>query len=552
MSLSNGELYEFGDFRVDVGERKIESVSGRRTGTLREKPFQTLVHLLRNSGRLVTKQELLSAVWPDSIVEEGNLGKAIYSIRRFLGETSAETTYIETVPKHGYRFIAPVRALFSEESVSETPASEPNGAAAGVTGAEKSEPARVAQSAGVNRSKVNNGEQGDFRPAAANLHIPDHAAGIQGATLVLLTVIVFVIGGWLTGLLPVAGLNSRPEAPRGERGTSPAYDLYIRGKVKVAAENREDTESAVRVLEEAVALDPGFAPAFAQLARAYNTMAFKYASGDERKRYHEDAEVAIEKALALDPNLAEAHFARGLVLWSDIEGFPHEQVVKSYKRSIELDPGIDETHHQLSLVYSHIGLAHDALQSVERALELNPKNTLARYRSGVYAQYQGRFEDSLAVHKTIPRDFTPLLVERTTAEVLIQMGRTAEAERIVDDYLTKFPQDEGGSFTSVRALLLAKEGRVQESEAAIRRAVEIGSGFGHFHHTAYNIASANASMNRPAEAVKWLEQAAENGFPNYTYFEVDPNLDAIRGDVRFIDFMAKLRSRWEGFRVLNS
>jgi tetratricopeptide (TPR) repeat protein len=279
-------------------------------------------------------------------------------------------------------------------------------------------------------------------------------------------------------------------------------------------------------------------------------MAFKYSSGEEGKRWHENAEVAIEKALELDPNLAEAHFARGLILWSNTEGFPHEQAIQSYKRSLALDSDNDETHHQLSFVYSHIGLLDEARGELGRALEINPNNTLARYRAGVYSQYQGRFEEALEAHKTVPRDFTPLLVERTTAELLIQIGRIGEAERVVEEYLRRFPNDEGGSFTSVKALLLAKAGKRAEAEEMIRRAEEIGSDFGHFHHTAYNIACAYAALGEPGAAVQWLQRTADGGFPNYPYFQVDPNLEPIRNDPKFGEFMEKLRGRWERLKVV--
>ncbi len=340
------------------------------------------------------------------------------------------------------------------------------------------------------------------------------------------------------------------QSPAVSSKDSPAYDLYMRGKVKVASENREDTEAAIKLLEEAVAIDANLAEAYAQLARGYNTMAFKYSSDSERKWFYENAEVAIDKALALNPDLAEGHFARGLILWTNTKQFPHEQAIQSYKRSLALDPNLDETHHQLSMVYSHIGLLDEAEQSVKKALEINPNNTLARFRAGVYIAYQGRFDDAIAVLKTIPSDFTPLIVDRSMAEALIQTGRLVEAEAIVDDYLRMYPQDEGGSFTSVKALLLAKAGKQKEAEEAITRAVQIGKGYGHFHHTAYNIASAYAALNNPDEAVKWLEFAAENGFPNYTYFNNDPNLENIQNHPRFFEFMTRLKSRWERFNSL--
>ena len=113
--MSRGESFEFGDFHLDVGERKLVRRDGRTNDALPEKAFQTLVHLVRHGGTLLTKEELLLAVWPDTIVEENNLGKAVHAIRRCLGEGQGEQKYIETVPKHGYRFVAKV-TRFAEDT----------------------------------------------------------------------------------------------------------------------------------------------------------------------------------------------------------------------------------------------------------------------------------------------------------------------------------------------------------------------------------------------------------------------------------------------------
>ena len=72
-----GESYEFGEYRLNVSERTLERMDGGPVGYLPEKAFQTLVHLVRNGGTLVEKDELISKVWPDTVVEENNLGKDI-------------------------------------------------------------------------------------------------------------------------------------------------------------------------------------------------------------------------------------------------------------------------------------------------------------------------------------------------------------------------------------------------------------------------------------------------------------------------------------------
>lgn len=131
---------------------------------------------------------------------------------------------------------------------------------------------------------------------------------------------------------------------------SPAYDDYMRGKVMVESQNPRDNETAIALLEKAVKTDPNFAAAWAELARAYTTKSFYFAPETAKKQLRVDAEVAVEKALALDPNLAEGHYARGFILWTHDRLFPHEQAIQSYQRAIALNPNLDEAHHQLGVV----------------------------------------------------------------------------------------------------------------------------------------------------------------------------------------------------------
>ena len=102
----------------------------------------------------------------------------------------------------------------------------------------------------------------------------------------------------------------------------------------------------------------------------------------------------------------------------------------------------------------------------------------------------------------------------------------------------------------LQAVLAASAGRERVAEDKIKSAVERGKGFGHFHHTAYHIACAYALMNKPERAIRWLEAAAEDGFPCYPLFEKDANLDNLRQDARFVAFLAKSRQRWEYYKTI--
>jgi len=99
-------MYRFGPFVLDVRERRL--TRDDETLVLRGKVFDTLAVLVERAGRLVTKQELLDAVWPGTAVEENNLNHNVSVIRKALGETSTGQQYIETIPRMGYRFRAPV------------------------------------------------------------------------------------------------------------------------------------------------------------------------------------------------------------------------------------------------------------------------------------------------------------------------------------------------------------------------------------------------------------------------------------------------------------
>jgi pimeloyl-ACP methyl ester carboxylesterase/DNA-binding winged helix-turn-helix (wHTH) protein len=99
-------VYEFGPFRLELAERRL--LRGNDSIPLRGKVFDTLSVLVQNAGRLLTKEELLHTVWPDTAVEENNLNHTISVLRKALGEPATGQAYIETVPRVGYRLAAKV------------------------------------------------------------------------------------------------------------------------------------------------------------------------------------------------------------------------------------------------------------------------------------------------------------------------------------------------------------------------------------------------------------------------------------------------------------
>jgi DNA-binding winged helix-turn-helix (wHTH) protein/TolB-like protein/Tfp pilus assembly protein PilF len=112
MSTNPGHFYEFGTFRVDESERLL--LRGEDVVPLTPKAFEMLLVLLESSGHVLTKEDLMKRVWPDSFVEEANLSHNIYKLREALGEGSDGEKYIETLPRRGYRFVAKVTEVQGE------------------------------------------------------------------------------------------------------------------------------------------------------------------------------------------------------------------------------------------------------------------------------------------------------------------------------------------------------------------------------------------------------------------------------------------------------
>ncbi len=113
MSQQGNRYYEFGEFRLDAHKRAL--LKNSEPIRLTPKVFEVLLVLVENSGRILDKDELMKRVWEGTIVEEANLKNSISTLRKALGDERGASQYIQTLPKRGYKFIAPVIALPDEE-----------------------------------------------------------------------------------------------------------------------------------------------------------------------------------------------------------------------------------------------------------------------------------------------------------------------------------------------------------------------------------------------------------------------------------------------------
>ena len=303
-----------------------------------------------------------------------------------------------------------------------------------------------------------------------------------------------------------------------------AYEHYLRGRGALLQLTKADTETAIREFEEAIAMDPRYAAAHAGLANAAAQMRIRFAPAGESQRWAERAKEEASRAVALGPDLAEAHEALAAVYRFD--EFDWERVMDEGGRAIALNPDLELPHHYLAAAAFHLGLLDLAEREARIALDLNRTRPLEPIRIlGVSALARGNWRAAEESLGEVGRRSDA--GDSYEAIALFQLGRRADAEALL--------RERGGGETrqaraaAVLASFLAATGRGPESREVIERAA---GGFID-HHVAYSIGVAYAQLGDHETAITWLKRAIETGFPCYPFFVSDPLLAPLRNDAPF-------------------
>jgi tetratricopeptide (TPR) repeat protein len=323
-----------------------------------------------------------------------------------------------------------------------------------------------------------------------------------------------------------------------------AFDTYLRGLYFAssvhAARSAAALDSGIELLQRATELDPKFALAHAMLSIQLGNRFFNY---DADKRWEQAAFVEAEKALALDPELGEAHLARANLLWTLPNHFPHEQAVGELRTALALKPGLSDAHLLLGAIYFHIGLFQKALAQLEAAQLADPGNASVPPRIARVHAYQGQLQVALDEFERVPG------WEPEKAWLLGSLGRFDEAQALLAR-VAAAPQTWARTRSDLEAseaFVLAGLKRRGEAEQAIARSVTAGDGSSHFHHAAHRIASAYALLGDQDRAVQWLERVAEEGMPCVPLFAADPNLKSLHGHARFEALLRKLNEQYQRY-----
>jgi serine/threonine protein kinase/tetratricopeptide (TPR) repeat protein len=321
------------------------------------------------------------------------------------------------------------------------------------------------------------------------------------------------------------------------RGGGEAYELYLRGKYELLRDtNLPGINAAIDLFEKSRQADPDFPLALLGLADAYARMSFSF---DPEGDWHARAEEMLEKALALDPHLPEARYIRGRLLWSPRGGFDHARALREFLAAIDARPNLGPAHDWLGLVLTHVGLLEEAAQAYSRALEIDPDDPFAEVHLALVRFLQGRYAEALEVTERQLERVPAPWSEYQIAFCQLRLGSAEAAARAVERGSRRFPGDV--LFLSLRGLLAALAGDRGRASEQIELVVRNRKSFGHYHHAQYDIGCIHALLGDKGEAIRWLEEAAANGFPCQPFFETDPLLEPLRGEERFARLLERLR-----------
>lgn len=308
-----------------------------------------------------------------------------------------------------------------------------------------------------------------------------------------------------------------------------AYALYTSGRLAWTRQTEASLLQAIGSFEQAIARDPNYALAYSGLADSYAVLGvFGFRAPQE---VFPKARTAVEKALAIDPDLAAAHSALGHIMVQ----YDHDWAgaAREYARAKQLDPSLALTYHRRSILYAVQGDTERALAESARARELEPLWLAPRVFTGHILYYARRYDQSIsALEQVLALDDRVNSARGMLIRDLIAKG---EYERALQEYDAHPLQAQGSN--AFRAQALALSGRREAALAELDRVLKVSK---QHYVAAYDIAMMHVALADKENAFLWLERAMEDRSTPITFLAQDPALDSLRGDPRFASLVQRL------------
>ena len=574
------------DFRVGpwLVQPQLNSVSQNGTGArLEPKAMQVLVRLAESADDVVPKDRLMRAVWGDTFVTEDVLTRSISALRRAFHDSTQQPRFIQTIPKGGYRLIAPVEWVDRKpdvESVLVLPFVNASGDSEleylsdGITDSITHWLSQLPQLRVMARSTAyrHKGREGDAQGVGKELGVRSVLTGRivrRGEALVVRAELVDVVHGWqlwgdqfvrqrgdllaledeiarkISATLQLR-LTGEQQEHLARRPTvdHEAYHLYLKGRYLWNHRNDASLKKAIDFFERAVTRDPSYALAYVGLADSYALLACQvdFGSLDPQEAYPK-AIGAARKALDLDGDLAEAHASLGNVLasydwnWSAAE--------QEFRRAIELNPRYATAHHWYAEMLSYVKRLDEAFREIHLAFELDPLslgiNTDAAWILYCARQYHAAVEQLRKVLDLEP-EFLPA---RTLLAVTYEMKgeqETALAEFQVAQRLFR----QASIPVAMRGYVLAAGGE-EDRRKGLRELQELGQLCSPERRILRNgdmpaccLAAYYLHSGETARALDHLEKAVAERSNWLAYLAVDPVFDGLRTEPRFQELVRRV------------
>jgi len=330
----------------------------------------------------------------------------------------------------------------------------------------------------------------------------------------------------VAGSLRVTLLGEKIHSPRATNVE--AYNAYLRGKYFYARPTKENLNKAIAYYDQAVRLDPSYAPAWAALSRAHSLQAGAYSSGPLHEEYN-SARDSAERALALDPNLAEAHAAVGQI--EQYYDWDWAGADASYQRALALEPGNAEVVQGAADLAATLNHFEQALLLSPRAVELDPLRASTHHALAYNAWWAGQLDEAeVAARKGLEVDPQFPWLHSVLSRVCLARSRPPEA-------LAEAERDTTPEFR-LQELALAYHalGQKQKSDRALAELITK-----YQKYSAFQIAEVYAFRGEADAAFTWLERAYLQRDGGLTFTKGDPLLASLQSDPRYLAFLRKMR-----------
>jgi serine/threonine protein kinase/tetratricopeptide (TPR) repeat protein len=308
---------------------------------------------------------------------------------------------------------------------------------------------------------------------------------------------------------------------------SEAYNLYLQGRYFTDRFSKEDLVKAISYFEKAVQIDPKYARAWASMALAHTRQSdMAYVSINDG---YSKARKEVQKALELDPNLAEAHGYLGLI--KHVHDRDWIGADAAYRRALELEPANAEVIRNAAVLTGTLGRFDEAIKLDRRAIELDPLSTIAHFYLGIHSCNSGRLEKGEAAFRKI-LELNPQFPSAHAYLGRIYLVQSKPNEALVEIRKESHLAWKGQGLVLVYHML----GRDAEADAVLTKYIE-----SYQNEAAFQIAEIYAFRNEADKAFEWLDRAYKQRDGGLTELKGDLLLRNVEDDPRYTAFLKKMK-----------